>query len=86
MPLARRAPHSRVRPVSRFERRRRELGLTQADVAERARLSPSQVSRIENGLVPSLDAQRRLANVLAASVDELWPLAALFAAEIEDGA
>lgn len=68
-----------MRPVSRFEHRRRELGLTQAEVAARAAISASQVSRIENGLVPSLDAQRRLAHVLAASVDELWPLAALFA-------
>jgi transcriptional regulator with XRE-family HTH domain len=73
----------RVLPVGRFETRRRELGLTQAALAERAGIDRAQVSRIEHGLIPSLDAQRRLARALAIDVDTLWPLVEL-CGDVED--
>ncbi len=49
--------------------RRTELGLTQADVAERAGLAQAKVSRIEGAdTVPTLPLLRRLARALDASL------------------
>lgn len=47
--------------------RRRDLGLTQAQVAERSGVSQADVSRIERGvIVPSMGTVQRLASALTA--------------------
>ncbi|MGW7226685.1 helix-turn-helix domain-containing protein [Streptomyces cyaneofuscatus] len=49
--------------------RRKELGLSQSDVAERAGLTQAKVSRIEGAdAVPTLPLLRRLARALDASL------------------
>jgi transcriptional regulator with XRE-family HTH domain len=57
---------SDVRIGTRFRAVRRRLGLRQVDVARRARVSPSLVSRIERGQLGALtlDRARRVADVL----------------------
>lgn len=49
--------------------RRKELGLTQAEVAERAGLAQAKISRVEGAdAVPTLPLLRRLARALDASL------------------
>lgn len=58
-----------VRPL------REERGWSQAELAERAQLSRSEISAIENGrLVPSTTAALRLANALSRKVEDLFSL------------
>jgi transcriptional regulator with XRE-family HTH domain len=64
--------------LGRFlEQRRRELGLSRHDVAERSHLSYPYVSQLENGdRDPALKAMRALAPVLDMPVEELAGLVA----------
>ena len=51
---------------------RRQNGLTQEELAERADLSPSHISRIETGKkLPGTNALSKIANSLGATVDAL---------------
>ena len=43
------------------------------DVAERAGISVSYLSMIENGLVPKLDTRVKVAAALEEAETELWP-------------
>jgi ribosome-binding protein aMBF1 (putative translation factor) len=55
-----------------IRRARRERGWTQAALAERARLSPNYVARLERGeLGPSLHVAHRLCEALRISLDAL---------------
>ena len=55
---------------------RTQAGLTQADLAERANLSPEFVSRVERGLKsPSLLTLERVAGSMGVSVGELLTFA-----------
>ena len=50
--------------------RRRELGLTQTEVADRAGLTQAKISRIEGAdAVPTLSLLRRLATAMNSSLD-----------------
>lgn len=52
---------------AQLARRRRELGLTQAEVAARSGVQQADVSRIERGaVVPSMSTVQRLAGALQA--------------------
>ena len=58
---------------SSLRRRRRECGLTQAELAARAGVSRQLVAAVEAGLnAPAVDAALRLAGALATSVEELF--------------
>ncbi len=58
---------------SALRRRRRECGLTQAELAARAGVSRQLVAAVEAGHnAPAVDAAMRLAGALAASVEELF--------------
>ncbi|HEX8104408.1 MAG TPA: helix-turn-helix transcriptional regulator [Solirubrobacteraceae bacterium] len=63
----------RPRPDGPVRRRRKELGLTQRQVAGRAGIDPADLSRIERGRVPSLRIRSRVATALATSELALWP-------------
>ena len=67
---------SDVRVGTRFRAVRRRLGLRQSDVAMRARVSPTLVSRIERGQLGnvSLERMRRVAEVLEIrlELDATW--------------
>jgi transcriptional regulator with XRE-family HTH domain len=55
-------------------RRREELGLTGAQLAERSELSPGAISQIENGKrIPSSTTVMKLAEGLGIEVGELYP-------------
>ncbi len=57
-------------------RARQALGLTQAQLAEAARLSPNYVARLERGeMGPSLFVAHQLCRTLRIDVDELLPSA-----------
>lgn len=57
-------------------RRREELGLTGAQLAERANMAPSAVSQIETGKrSPSSNSVVKLANALGVEVGDLFPKA-----------
>lgn len=55
----------------RLRNKRNELGLTQAQVAEKAQINTSTYSSYESGKVPPLDIAYRIAIVLGVSVDWL---------------
>jgi transcriptional regulator with XRE-family HTH domain len=64
--------------VRRFAARLREVrrsrGLTQAQLAERASVTPSYMTRLENGAVaPGIDLVNRLAVALGTTVADLLP-------------
>ena len=66
--------------VLRFANRLRELrrtrGMTQKELAERAELTETYLSRLESaGAAPGIDLVARLATALGATVHELLPLA-----------
>jgi transcriptional regulator with XRE-family HTH domain len=74
----RRVPIRQSELVKRFAERLRELrqsrGITQADLARKATITASYVSRLEGGKVaPGIDMVERLASVLATSVTDLLP-------------
>lgn len=52
-------------------RKRREIGLTQAEIAERLRVSFQTVSKWENGTLPSVEMLADLAVILQVTVDEI---------------
>lgn len=53
--------------------RRTALGLSQTEVAQRAKLSQPQISRIEGGdIVPTLLLVERLAEVLESELEIFW--------------
>ena len=68
------------RPVSAFERVRRERGLRQSDVAELVGLSRSYIAMCEQGWRPPLARQEQIAVALEAPREELWPEGAVAAA------
>ena len=51
--------------------KRKELGMTQADVAERLKISFQAVSKWENGALPNVEVLVELAKVLNTTVDEI---------------
>lgn len=51
--------------------RRKALGLTQADVAEKLKVSFQAVSKWENGTLPNVEMLVELAKLLRVSVDEI---------------
>lgn len=52
--------------------KRRDLGLTQAELAQRSGLSPAAISQIESGArVPMLPVLQKIADTLAVSMDYL---------------
>jgi len=54
------------------QRRRKELALSQVKLAEKARLSPSYISRVERGLTPpGLDSVLAIADALRAKPSSL---------------
>jgi transcriptional regulator with XRE-family HTH domain len=77
--MAKRKPRIRhAEIVGRFASRLRELrhsrGLTQADLAQRARITVSYVWRLETGgAAPGIDLVDRLATALGTSVQDLLP-------------
>jgi DNA-binding XRE family transcriptional regulator len=60
-------------PVSSLELRRRELGLTQAELASLVGVQRAEVSRYERGLLPGIAVRERIAGALESSLSELWP-------------
>lgn len=56
----------------RISERRRALGITQAELADRSGLSPSAISQIESGArLPMLPVLQKIADTLAVSMDYL---------------
>ena len=51
--------------------RRKKLGMTQNDVAERLQVSFQAVSKWENGTIPNVEILVELADILEVSVDEI---------------
>ncbi len=65
--------------VQRFAQRLRELrrsrGMTQKELAERASLTETYLSRLESaGSTPGIDLVARLADALGASIHDLLPI------------
>jgi transcriptional regulator with XRE-family HTH domain len=65
-------PRRRVVGVT-IRRRRKALDMTQADLAQRARLTQGYISQLESGRskAPSLQVAQRLARALDMSLEEL---------------
>jgi transcriptional regulator with XRE-family HTH domain len=66
--------------VKRFARRLRELrverGMTQADLARRAHVTATYVSKLESaGAAPGIDLVEKLATSLGAEITDLIPIA-----------
>jgi transcriptional regulator with XRE-family HTH domain len=64
--------------VERFARRLKELrtnrGMTQADLAERAEVTPTYLSKLEGaGAAPGIDLVEKLATALGVGIAELLP-------------
>ena len=51
--------------------RRKKLGMTQNDIAERLQISYQSVSKWENGTIPNVESLVELARILEVSVDEI---------------
>jgi transcriptional regulator with XRE-family HTH domain len=67
-------------------RRREELGLTGAQLADRAGLAPSAVSQIETGKrSPSSMSVMKLADALGVEIGELYPKKAQASLPLENG-
>jgi len=52
---------------------RLERGIKARDLARRAAIDPSYVTRIENGREPSRQVKARIANALGQPIKALWP-------------
>lgn len=60
------------RKISEFiSNKRKQLGMTQADVAEKLKVSFQAVSKWENGTLPNVEVLVELSKVLETSVDEI---------------
>lgn len=60
-------------PREKLIKKRKELGLTQEMLANKARISRSYLVNIEAGkYTPSLEVARNLSHVLKSSIDELF--------------
>jgi transcriptional regulator with XRE-family HTH domain len=75
-----RVPIQQPAVVHRFAARLRELrqqrGLTQQELAQRADLTPTYLSRLESaGAAPGIDLVDRLATALGTTVHDLLPVA-----------
>lgn len=58
--------------IARFiSEKRKQLGMTQADIAEKIGVSYQAVSKWENGTLPNIEIMAELADVLNTSVDEI---------------
>lgn len=58
--------------ISEFiSNKRKQLGMTQAEVAEKLKISFQAVSKWENGTLPNVEALVELARVLNTTVDEI---------------
>lgn len=56
----------------RITERRKALGITQAELAHRSKLSPATISQIESGTrLPMLPVLQKIADTLAVSMDYL---------------
>lgn len=67
-------PTIEIEVSSYLEKKRRDLGLTQSEAAERAGISTPYWSDLENGKrSPSLHTARKVANALGSHVDEVFP-------------
>ena len=65
------------RLANRLKERRTELGLTQAELAERVGVTRKTVNTVENGVfVPSTILALKLARALDMSVEELFSISA----------
>jgi putative transcriptional regulator len=61
------------RLANRLKERRSELGLTQAELAEKVRVTRKTVNTVENGVfTPSAILAIKLAQVLGLSVEQLF--------------
>jgi transcriptional regulator with XRE-family HTH domain len=61
-----------VKTIVNVEWRRKELNLTQAQLAEKAGVTQGAISMIERGeRVPSLDVLVKIADALGCKIDEL---------------
>ena len=68
------------RPVSAFERIRRDRGLRQLDLAELAGVSRSYIAMCQQGWRPPVTRQEAIAAALGANREELWPTEGVAAA------
>jgi DNA-binding XRE family transcriptional regulator len=59
--------------ISAVEIRRRTLGLSRKDLAERAGVSRRTVSSIEAGGLPQMRIALKLAEALASNLEDLFP-------------
>jgi putative transcriptional regulator len=65
------------RLVNRLKERRTELGLTQAELAEKVGVTRKTVNTVENGVfVPSTILALKLARALGMPVEELFSISA----------
>ena len=62
--------------INNLKVKRLSLGLTQAELAQKSKLSERQVQRIEKGFQnPKLSTIKRLAATLNTTTEDLFPLA-----------
>ncbi len=60
-----------IKDISKVREIRTRLGLTQAELAEKARVSQSLIAKVENGsLMPSYEKGRKILDVLEDTLDE----------------
>lgn len=63
--------------ATRLRELRRGRGMSQVELAEKAHITPSYVTRLENGsTAPNLDTLSRLATALGVALTELLPITA----------
>lgn len=60
--------------ISPLELARRNSGLTQEELAAKAGLAQSAISRAEQGQQPLVQNAVRIASALGVAVESLWPL------------
>jgi DNA-binding XRE family transcriptional regulator len=63
--------------VTQVERRRRDLGLSQVDLAKAAKVTQQSISLIEGGRVPRLATAYAIAAALGTTLEDLFPQAAV---------